>query len=90
MALSDDAKAELKDAIRIVREDRFEGFLRKRFAPEKKDPLLNEDPPQDPTKDPVKDPAKPPVQPPPAKDPAQDPPPPAKAKSRYWGELMDD
>lgn len=92
MALSDDAKAELREAIRIVREDRLEGYIRKRFAPEKKDPLITEDPPKDPPKDPAPTPPGP--TPPPAKDPVTGPDPETDPKPKkrkgYWGELLDE
>lgn len=84
MPLTEDAKRELQEAIRIVREDRFEKFARgyvSKNAPQK-DPLI------DPEKDPEKD--VPP--PPPGKDPETDPEKEEKPKrtSRYWGELMDE
>lgn len=72
MALTEDAKAALSDAIRIVREDRFEkhargvlsGYVPKTDAP-KVDPI---DPNNPPKTDPPNDPPKP------------------RARG-YWGEL---
>ena len=53
--LTDEAKAEIADAVRIVREDKFEGWFKGKFgAP--KDPPPGPNPP--PTADPPKDPPK--------------------------------
>jgi hypothetical protein len=82
MPLSEEAKAELREAVRIVREDRFEKHARgilSGFQPKTPDP---KDPPKDPA-DPPKDPADPPK-----KDDPNDPP--KVRKSGYWGELLDD
>jgi hypothetical protein len=84
MALSDAAKAELRDAIRIVREDKFEAHARgvlSKFAPKEPetDPLIN--PEKDPNPDPNPNPA------PPKKDDPNPEPPKGRAKG-YWGELM--
>ena len=85
MPLTDDARKELQEAIRIVREDRFEKFVRGRMKSEDKDPP-QKDPLIDPEKDPEKDPT-----PPPGKDPEKDPEKDApKPKSAWWGELMND
>lgn len=48
--LTDEARAELAEAIRIVREDRFEGFVRGRLAgpPSDKDPKPGDPPPPKP------------------------------------------
>lgn len=86
MPLTEDARNELREAIRIVREDRFEKYVRSRLPkndPPKdpKDPLIDDDP-----KDPPKDP---PADPPPPKDDPKDPPKEPR-KSAWWGELMDD
>lgn len=84
MPLTPDAKAELSEAIRIVREDRFEKYARGvmgRNAP-KSDPLI------DPEKDPEKDDPTPPAPPKNDPDPEKDGPP--KRKSAWWGELMDE
>lgn len=91
MALTDDAKAELAEAIRIVREDKFEAYARGvlgKHAPKDapKDPLLD---PNDPPKDPKDGPPAPPPKDDPKNDPKNDPPKEPK-RSRYWGELMDD
>ena len=80
MPLSDDAKAELADAIRIVREDRFEKFARESLVrkrqvdedDEEEDELITKD-----SKDPKA---------PPKKEPKQEDIPPVR-KSGYWGEL---
>jgi hypothetical protein len=75
MGLSEDARKELKEAIRIVREDRFETHARgvlSSYAPK--------NPPQDPPKDPNNPDA------PPPKDPPTDPP--KTRRSGYWGELL--
>jgi hypothetical protein len=76
MPLSDDAKKELNEAIRIVREDRFEAYVRKNHAA----------PPNPNPNDPPKDP---PTDPPPPKNDPNDPPndPPPANKHSYWGEL---
>lgn len=77
MALTDEAKNELREAIRIVREDRFEQYVRTVVKPK--------DPPKDPPNDPPPDPNLPPKK-------EDDPPdgPPKGRRSAYWGELMDD
>jgi len=87
MALTDDAKAEIREAIRIVREDRFEQFVRTRST---KEPV--KDPEKDPVFDPKKDPEKDPITPPPVKDPEKDPEKePEKARrSAWWGEVFDE
>lgn len=87
--LTEAAKAEIAAAIRIVREDKFEQFVRSRTPeppkPPEKDPIFD---PNDLPKDPPKDPA---VPPPPKdpKDPIKDSEPP-KRRSAYWGEIFDD
>lgn len=81
MPLTEDARNELREAIRIVREDRFEKFVRGRVP--------KNDPPKDPTKvDPLLDKDGPDA-PPPVNDPPKDPPKEPR-KSAWWGELMDD
>lgn len=84
MPLTDDARKELREAVRIVREDKFEAFVRSRVP--------KNDPPNDPPKDPLLDPPKNDPEPPPPKDPPTDPPtdPPKGRKSAWWGELIDD
>lgn len=79
MALTEDAKAELREAIRIVREDRFEAFVRSRTTPAKVDPPVTDPPPTDP-----------PINPPPPKDDPPNDPPVVKKKGGYWGDLLDD
>lgn len=85
MPLTDDAKAEIKAAIAIIREDRFEAYVRSRQKPAdpppKEDELIVEDPPKGtpPTGTPA----------PPAKEtPPKETPPPKK--SAYWGEILND
>lgn len=75
MALTEDAKKELKEAIRIVREDQFEQFVRGRLSQPEPEP--KKDGPEPP---PVKD----------DPETKNDPPEPEKRKSSYWGEIMDD
>ena len=79
MPLTPDAKAELAEAIRIVREDKFERFARsvmgKRVEPVP-DPLI--DPENDPTPTP------------PEKDPEKKDPEVKVKRSAWWGELMDE
>jgi hypothetical protein len=74
MALTEDAKQELAEAIRIVREDNFEKFVRQ---------SVGKTPPT-PTPDPLLDPNDP--TPPPPKVEPNDPPKPTR--SGYWGELF--
>ena len=83
--LTDAAKAEIADAIRIVREDKFEKFVRERMAKPTDPPPT--DPPTPPkTGEPVPPPPKP-TDPPPT-----DPPTPPKtgSKSAWWGEIYSD
>ena len=79
--LTDAAKKEIAEAIRIVREDRFEKYVRGHVA-KPADPL----PPPDPNAPPVT----PPVTPPPGPDPNDPPndPPSDKEYSRWWGEII--
>lgn len=76
MALSEDAKKELKEAIRIVREDRFgkyaHGVLSK-YAQKDVEPKVDDDPNVPPKKE---------------SDPPEDTP--TVKKSGYWGELLTD
>ena len=76
MPLTDDARKELQEAIRIVREDRFEAFVRQQHAK----PPANE-PESKLEKDGVK--------PPPEKEGETNTPNEPK-RSAYWGELMTD
>lgn len=83
MALTEDAKAELAAAIAIVREDRFEKFVRSHTVKpveKPKDPVLDDD---------EKGPNPPPPKDDPETDPKNDPDKP-KSKSAWWGELMED
>jgi len=87
--LTDAAKAEIAEAIRIVREDKFENHIRgvfSKYLPAEKDD------PKDELIAPEKE--KETATPPPAKDekiekdkPVDEP---AKRKSSYWGEILDD
>lgn len=80
MPLSEDAKKELKDAIRIVREDRFEVHARG---------VLSGYVPKPPTDTPPVDPNTPPA--PPQRDPGTtETDPPKPKKGGYWGELLED
>jgi len=75
--LTEAAKAEIAEAIRIVREDRFEKFVRSRTTPPKvEDPPKDDGPNPPPPKDDPKDPK-----------PTDDPP--ATRKSSYWGEILE-
>lgn len=81
MALTDDARKELQEAIRIVREDRFESHARSilsGFKPKEEPP--KEEPPKD----------EPPKDAPPKKDEPPKDEPPKNRRSSYWGELIDD
>jgi hypothetical protein len=70
--LTDEAKAEIAEAIRIVREDKFETYIRTKHFPTKA--------PE--TEPPVEgDPNK--IEPPPRKEPEVEPP---KKKGLYWGD----
>jgi hypothetical protein len=75
--LTEAAKTEIAEAIRIVREDRFEKFVRSRTTPPKVDDPPKDDPPNPP---PPKDDPKP------TDDPKNDPP---KRHSSYWGEILE-
>lgn len=78
MALTEDAKKELAEAIRIVREDRFEKFAREHIG---KARASENTPPK------VDGPDAPPpkVDPPEGEDDSPKP-----RKSAYWGELFDE
>jgi hypothetical protein len=80
MPLSEDAKTELKNAIRIVREDKFEAYARG---------ALSGFAPKPPTSTPPADPNVPPG-PPPKPDDGPPADPPKVKKGGYWGELLDD
>lgn len=80
MALSDAAKAEIKAAIAIIREDKLYGYVRKATAGNGPTPPTSPTPPTPPG--PPAPPAKPPTDPPPN--------PPAASRSAWWGEIMDD
>lgn len=82
--LTDAAKAEIKAAIAIIREDRFEAYIRSRTPkpvdPPKDDEILTDD----------KKGKKEEVIPPPAKDKeGDDNDPPQGRKSAYWGEIFE-
>jgi len=84
--LTNAAKAEIHEAIRIIREDRFEKYVRERAVK----------PPEPPANPPTKAPEGP--TPPPAKGPAGPangnpsgapvPAEPEVERSRYWGEIL--
>ena len=76
MPLTEDAKKELREAIRIVREDRFEAYVRQQHAkPPATDPesKLEKDGPNPPPEKTVE------------KEEVKEP-----NKSAYWGELLND
>jgi len=81
MALTDDAKNEIREAIRIVREDKFEMFVRSRATPPKNEPPKKDDPPNPPP--PKNDPPDP-------NNPPKPPDDPKLRKSSYWGEILED
>jgi len=79
--LTPEAKAAIADAVRIVREDKWDKFLKERVTKHSGNPPV--DPPTPPT---------PPTPPAPPNDPPNPPNPPVdepKRKSAYWGELVD-
>lgn len=85
--LTDEAKAAIADAVRIVREDKMEAFLRDRLTKHTTPPANDPPKPQDP---PANDPPKPqdgPTPPPPKpQDPPPVPPTDAPKRSLWWGE----
>lgn len=95
--LTPEAKAELAEAFRIIKEDKFVQHLRKSFPAPKADPLITDTPPTPtppppptPGPGPAPTPPTPPVVTPP---PRQDPPTPPVVKkrvSRYWGTEFDE
>jgi len=73
--LSDEAKAEIAEAVRIVREDRFESFVRGRLSGPSTDPAPKPgDPPPPKPGDPVE---------PPAGNPE------TKKRGLYWGDFAE-
>lgn len=82
MPLSDAAKAEITDAIRIVREDRFEQYARTTIGKH----VPKETPP--PKEDEIIVPEKDKVDPPPGKEKEKEELPPKRA-DRWWGEIED-
>jgi len=80
--LTDAAKAEIKEAIAIIREDRFETYVRSR-TPKPVDPLKNDEILTDDKK--VEEGK---VIPPPAKEGDKNDPPEGR-KSAYWGEIFE-
>ena len=75
MALTDDARAELQKAIQIVREDKFEAFVRSRHTTPVETPKSVKDGPDAPPAKEKDDKTEPPTQ---------------TRKKGYWGELLDD
>lgn len=69
----DEVKELIGESVRIVREDKFEAFVRGKLAPANNDP-----------NDPKNGPTNPPGDPKPG-----DPPPSQKRKSLFWGEVDD-
>lgn len=92
--LTDEAKAEIKAAFAIVKQDKQHSLLRrvaKQTEPKTETPPVEPAPVVDPPKPPSV-PATPPVaEPPPPKPPVTPPvdPPPTKRRSSYWGDLDD-
>jgi hypothetical protein len=87
--LTDEAKAEIAEAIRIVREDKHHSMLRdihSRTTPKPDTGADPKDPPKDPPADPK--PGDPPSvpPPPPANDPPTEQP---KKKGLYWGDRIE-
>lgn len=86
--LTDEAKKEIAEAVRIVREDRILRYLRENKNASAIQPPSNSpsgDPSGDPVVPPVVDPDKP--VPPPLKPPASPRP---KKRGVYWGDTADD
>lgn len=81
--LTDAARQEISDAIRIVREDRFERYVRENYRPKETAP----EPAPEPIREPVGEPASKPT-PPPAKTPP--PAPEEPPRRRAWGLYADD
>lgn len=81
--LTDAAKAEIAEAIRIVREDKFEAYVRSRTPqvdpPKKEDEIIVSDDKEKVTPPPQKEKEK-------EKEIEQSP----KRRSAYWGELFDE
>lgn len=85
--LTDAAKAAIADAIRIVREDKFEKYARTALGKHATPPPTP--PPTPPSNDPVpRKSTNPPATPPPPKD--TPPEPPAPKRDAWWGELMNE
>lgn len=84
MPLTDDAKNEIKEAIRIVREDRFEKFAREKLTTRQETPKVEK---QDELLTPETDTPTPPPAKPKEELPKEEPP---KRKSAYWGEILTD
>lgn len=92
--LTEEAKAEIREAIRIVRRDKTghvnEETIRRVFKEEMaayKPPVDPPKPPDVPPTDPPKPPADPPVPPVPPAPPTPPTDPPPKKRSAYWGDL---
>ena len=87
--LTDAAKAEIAEAIRIVREDKFEKYVRERT------PNTPKEEPKEEPKDEIIVPDPPKATPPPPKDPKDSDPKVdptgenAPKRSAYWGEILD-
>lgn len=84
--LTDAAKAAIADAVRIVREDKMDKWIRDRMVKHSGTPPTDPPKPPDPPTPPTPPtPTDPPVPPPPT--PTDPPKPPEKRRSGYWGEL---
>jgi hypothetical protein len=81
--LTPEAKAAIADAVRIVKEDKWDKFLKERVAKHSGTPPA--DPPTPKPGDPP--PPVPPTPNPPPTDPPNDP---AKRKSAYWGDIFEE
>lgn len=79
--LSADAKKELAEAIRIVREDKQYSMLRDIHSRSGASGTGSTPPPNNPPNDPG-------ITPPPPANPTQPPPEPQAKKDAYWGELL--
>lgn len=90
--LTPEAKAEIAAAIKIVKEDKLEKFLRARLPdpanPVPPTPSPTPPPPTPPNPTPPPNPPSP-TPPPPAPDPPTNDPPAVTRRSVYWGDLPD-
>ena len=85
--LTDAARQEIADAVRIVREDRFERYVRENYRPKETAPEPVREPVREPAQEPVQDPSVKPT-PPPVKTPP--PAPEEPPRRRGWGLYAND